>query len=67
MGFLDKLLGRKDEAADLAAEHGDTAQGGVDQAADVADEKTGGEHTDKIDTGADKAKDAIDDASGGSS
>lgn len=67
MGFLDKLLGRKDEAADLAAEHGDTAKEGVDKAADTADEKTGGEHTEKIDTAADKAKDTIDDVAGGSS
>ena len=31
---------------------------GIDKAADVADEKTGGKYDDKIDTGAEKAKDA---------
>ncbi len=67
MGFLDKLLGRKDQAADSAAEHGDTAKEGVDKAGDVADEKTGGEHTENIDAAGDKAKDAIDDVAGGSS
>ena len=57
MGFLDKLRGKASDAVD---EHGDKIADGIDKAADVADEKTGGKHTDKIDAGADKAKDALD-------
>ena len=67
MGFLDKLLGhkllgRRDEAADMAAERSDSAEQGVDKAAEMAAEKTGGEHTEHVDSAADTAKDAIDDA-----
>jgi hypothetical protein len=61
MGFLDKakqmLTGKVDE-------HGDQIAGGIDKAADVADEKTGGKYTDKIDTGAEKAKDGFDSLDG---
>ena len=61
MGFLDKakqmLTGKVDE-------HGDQIAQGIDKAADVADEKTGGRYTDKIDTGAEKAKDSLDSLDG---
>ena len=57
MGFLDKLKGKASDAVD---EHGDKISDGIDKAAAVADEKTGGKHTDKIDSGAAKAKDALD-------
>jgi hypothetical protein len=57
MGFLDKLRGKASDAVD---EHGDKLAEGIDKAADVADQKTGGKHTDKIDSGAEKAKDALD-------
>ena len=57
MGFLDKLKGTVGKAVD---DHGDKIAQGIDKAADVADQKTGGKHSDKIDTGADKAKDAFD-------
>jgi hypothetical protein len=53
MGILDKakglLGGRKAEA-----------KKGVDKAAAMADDKTGGKFGDKIDTGAEKAKEQID-------
>jgi hypothetical protein len=39
-------------------------KGGVDKAADVADDKTGGKHTEKIEDGAEKVKDAVDDLPG---
>lgn len=58
MGFLDKLRGK---AEDLAEEHGDKIQDGIDKVADIADEKTGGKYSDKIESGAEKAKDVVED------
>lgn len=60
MGLFDKLRKGKDQAAGLAKQHEDKIDSGIDKAADVIDDKTGGKHTDKIDEGAEKAKDAID-------
>ena len=54
MSILDKAKG-------LLSKNSDKAKGGVDKAADVADDKTGGKHTEHIDGAAAKAKDAIDD------
>lgn len=54
MGFLDKIK-------DLVGGNADKAKDGVDKAADVVDDKTGGQHTDKIDMGADKINEVIDD------
>ena len=61
MGFLDKLRGRsklKDKAVDLAKEHDDKIDQGIDKAADLADNATKGMYSDKIDGAAEKAKDA---------
>lgn len=58
MGMFDKF---KKKAADIAEEHGDKIEDGIDKAADFADEKTGGKYSDKIETGTEKAKDFIDD------
>lgn len=60
MGFLDKLKGTKSKAAKLVAENEDKIDDGIDKAADLVDDKTGGKHTDKIDSAAEKAKDAVD-------
>lgn len=60
MGFMDKLKGAKDKAADLAEEHEEKIDDGIDKAADFADDKTGGKHSDKIDSAAEKAKGAVD-------
>jgi len=57
MGFLDKLRGKASDAVD---KHGEKIRDGIDKAAHLADDKTGGKHTDKINSGADKAKDALD-------
>jgi antitoxin protein of toxin-antitoxin system len=54
MSILDKAKG-------LLSKNNDKAKGGVDKAADVADDKTGGKHTEQIEGAAEKAKDAIDD------
>ena len=55
MGILDKakeMMGKDDNA--------DKAKTGVDKAADMADDKTGGKYSDKIDSGADAAKSQLD-------
>lgn len=48
-----------DKAKDLASEHEDKVKDGIDQAADMADEKTEGKYSDQIDQGAEKAKDYV--------
>ncbi|MGI9084113.1 MAG: antitoxin [Aeromicrobium sp.] len=61
MGFLDKLKGKsglKDKAIDLAKQHDDKLDQGIDKASDLADKATKGKYTDKIDNAAEKAKDA---------
>jgi hypothetical protein len=55
MGFSDWFKKSKD----TAVENKDTVTDGIDKAADVADDKTGGEYTEQIDTGAEKAKDVV--------
>jgi hypothetical protein len=64
MGLLDnvkaKLGPAKDKVSDLAQQHGDKIQHGLDKAAKVVDEKTKGKYSDKIHTGTDKAKGAMD-------
>ena len=57
MGALDDM---KDKAKDMAGEHGDKIDEGMEKAGDFADEKTGGKHTDKIDRGMEKGREAID-------
>jgi hypothetical protein len=61
MGFLDDM---KAKAEDLVDQHGDKVSDGIDKAADLLDEKTGGKLGDKADLGADKAKDALDSLDG---
>ncbi len=61
MGFLDKLKGKgglKDKAVDLAKQHDDKLDKGIDKASDLADKATKGKYTEKIDNAAEKAKDA---------
>ena len=57
MGFLDKAKGKLTKAVD---DHGDKIADGIDKAADVADQKTGGKHHDKIDGATDQARGALD-------
>ncbi|MFB6632264.1 antitoxin [Streptomyces sp. NPDC056362] len=63
MGLLDslkaKLAPAKDKVADLAQQHGEKIDQGLDKAAQVVDEKTKGKYSDKIQSGTGKAKDAI--------
>ncbi|MGW5331121.1 antitoxin [Streptomyces bauhiniae] len=64
MGLFDNVkaaLGpAKDKVTDLARQHGDKVQHGLDKAAQVVDERTKGKYTDKIHAGTDKAKEAVD-------
>jgi hypothetical protein len=64
MGLLDsmksKLAPAKDKVSDLAREHGDKVQHGIDKAAKAVDERTKGKYTDKIQAGTGKAKEAMD-------
>lgn len=67
MGLFDKAKDLADEHGDkiedLAAEHGDKVADAVDQATDLADEKTGGrfgEHLDKVDEAAEGLIDKLD-------
>ncbi|MDN5761439.1 MAG: antitoxin [Microlunatus sp.] len=53
-------MGIFDKAKDLANEHNDKVDQGIDKGADALDEKTGTKHTEQIDQGAQRAKDAID-------
>ena len=57
MGFGDMI----DKAKDLVGGNKEAVKGGIDKAADAADEATGGKASDHIDTGAEKAKDIVDD------
>lgn len=58
MGIFDKLRRR---GRDLAGQHGDEIDKGIDKGSDIVDKRTGGKHGDKIDKAAEKAKDAADD------
>ncbi|MFJ3641142.1 antitoxin [Streptomyces sp. NPDC090108] len=57
MGLLDNM---KDKMSDLARQHGDKVQHGIDKAAQAVDERTKGKYSEKIHAGTDKAKDAMD-------
>ena len=48
-GFMDK-------AKDLAEQHDDKVDQGLEKAGDVADQKTGGKYDEQIDKGVDQAQ-----------
>ena len=58
MGFLDKLKGKKDKAVELAKQHDDKIDQGIEKASDLANKATKGKYADKIDGAAEKAKGA---------
>ncbi|MGC3002267.1 antitoxin [Streptomyces sp. G35A] len=64
MGLLDNLKSKlgpaKGKVSDLAQQHGDRIQHGIDKAARTVDERTKGKYSDHIRTGTGKAKDAMD-------
>ena len=57
VGFLDNA---KDKLSDAVDGQGDKIGAGVDKAADLVSDKTGGKFDDKIEGATDKAKDALD-------
>ncbi|MBL1108698.1 antitoxin [Streptomyces sp. 5-8] len=64
MGLMDnvkaKLGPAKDKVSDLARQHGDKVQHGIDKAAKAVDERTKHKYSDKIQTSTGKAKEAMD-------
>jgi uncharacterized protein YjbJ (UPF0337 family) len=63
MGLLDNLKAKlgpaKGKVSDLAQQHGDKIQHGLDRAAKAVDEKTKGKYSGQIQSGTGKAKDAM--------
>jgi hypothetical protein len=60
----DKLGMSKGRAEDLAHQHGDKVEQGMDRAGQTLDSRTGGKYGDRIDSGTQKAKDAFNDREG---
>ena len=60
MGLFDNLDDAARKAKELAAEHSEKIEGGIDKVADVVDDKTGHKHSDKIEKGAEAARKALD-------
>ncbi len=58
-------MGIFDKAKDLLNEHNDKVDQGIDKAAELIDQKTGGQHTEQIDQAAEQAKQAMDNNTGG--
>ncbi|MGW5662640.1 antitoxin [Streptomyces sp. NPDC003758] len=56
MGLVDNL---KAKVSDLAQQHEDKVDRGLDKAAKMIDDRTKGKYSDKIHTGTDKAKHAV--------
>lgn len=62
MGFMDTIKERfanRGKSQDLAHQHGDKIDDGMDKGGRRIDEKTGGKHSDHIHGGTDKGKDAM--------
>ncbi|MFV0133254.1 antitoxin [Streptomyces sp. HMX87] len=64
MGLLNNLKARlgpaKGKVSDLAREHGDKIDRGLDKVAKTVDQRTKGKYSDRIQSGTGKAKDAMD-------
>ena len=58
MGLMDNM---KDKAKDMAGQHGDKIDEGLDKAGQMAKDKAPDQHDDKIDQGIDKAQQAAED------
>ena len=66
MSVFDELKGKagelKDKATGLVGQNADKIKGGIDQAGNFVDEKTGGKYSSKIDGFQNKASEAVDKA-----
>lgn len=49
----------KNKAKDMAGQHSDQVEQGIDKAGEFADQKTGGQHSEQIQQGADKLKQTL--------
>jgi hypothetical protein len=61
MGFMDSIkerFGNKSKAQEMARDHSDKVDQGIDRAGRAADDRTGGKHSEQIDKGTERAKDA---------
>ncbi|MFF7979797.1 antitoxin [Streptomyces sp. NPDC007901] len=56
---MDELKNLADKAKDLAEEHGDVIETGLEKAGELADERTDGKYTEQIDTGVTKAQQLV--------
>ncbi|MFF3733697.1 antitoxin [Streptomyces sp. NPDC002476] len=57
--MFDALKNLKEEAEEIAEEHGDRISDGLEKAGDFIEDRTGGKHSNKIDTAVDKAQDLV--------
>ena len=57
-------MGIFDKAKDLLSEHNDKVDAGIDKAADLVNQRTGGQHADKIGNATEQAKAKLDEFSG---
>lgn len=57
-------MGIFDKAKDLLSQHSDTVASGIDKAAKVVNERTGGQHAERIDTVSDQIKDRLEPVGG---
>ncbi len=48
-----------DKAKELAGEHSDKVEDGLEKVADLVDDKTDGKYSDQVDTGVEKAKEFL--------
>ncbi|MFJ9704400.1 antitoxin [Streptomyces sp. NPDC101234] len=58
-GLRNLAAKAKDKAEDIAQEHGDVLDSGLEKAGDLIDERTDGTYTDQIDTGVTKAQQLV--------
>ncbi|MEV7386399.1 antitoxin [Streptomyces sp. NPDC091215] len=58
-GLKNLAAKAKDKAEDIAQEHGDVLDSGLEKAGDLIDERTDGKYTDQIDTGVTKAQQLV--------
>ncbi len=59
MGLKDKFDKAKDKGQEMAREHGDKIDKGIDRGKDFMDEKTGGKYSEQMEKGADKAREGV--------
>ncbi|MFV2118818.1 antitoxin [Streptomyces sp. Act-28] len=64
MGFLDtlktKIAPARGKVSDLAQQHGDKIDQGIEKAARMVDQRTRGKYSDRIESGTVKARHAVD-------